>query len=457
MLRAPLLCAYPDLSLPAPNDCWYFTHLLADVCHGVPPGPAFYELGYAWTGAADFAAVLQRAYAEGQRDSLDALLFGVDDVPHPPLADAASVFRLPSSVLLPASGLAVLRTPSLHLLLKYGPHGGGHGHPDKLAVAVYAHGRRLSPDLGTPGYGLDLFTSWYRQTLSHNTVVIEGQSQPEATGELVAFQPDGPVQVAAARVAWEGEGPYGAVRLRRALLVHKGYWLDLSVVECPEPRQTDWVYRNVGRLDLDAPDPTLGPSPSKGGESRRGEVTSPLPTGDGYQHITGAAAYAPTAPYTATWQAEGIGLRVWAKDAPGETVITGSVPGYPPTERQALLLRRRHAQATAFVALCQPLPRPLPSQGRGDTGEVTSPLLSPFPGREGGRGVRSGGAPEFDPTAPAVQAVTWRGDLENGGLVCHVQTRVGVERWTLRFDADLQYTFEEIAHADPSGDAARPA
>ncbi|MCW5851692.1 MAG: heparinase II/III family protein [Anaerolineae bacterium] len=452
MLRAPLLCAYPDLSLPAPNDCWYFTHLLADVCHGVPPGPAFYELGYAWTGAADFAAVLQRAYEGAERDSLDALLFGVDALPF--IAHRSSLIAH-RSALLPASGLAVVRTPNLHLLLKYGPHGGGHGHPDKLAVSAYAHGQRLSPDLGTPGYGLDLFTSWYRQTLSHNTVVIEGQSQPEAAGELVAFQPDSSVQVAAAQVAWDTEGPYGDVRLRRALLLRPSYWLDLTVVECPAPRQVDWVYRNVGRLDLDAaPDPTPSPSPTKGGEPRRGEVPSPdpsphpspgkgggqdrgkvpsplpppsligkgggglglHPTGDGYQHIADPVAYAPTTPYTATWQAEGVSLRLWANHEPGETVVTGSVPGYPPTERQALLLRRRHAQATAFVALCHPYT-----------------------------------------AAPDVQAVAWGGDLAEGGLVCHVQTRVGLERWTLRFDADLEYTFEESSDADTSSDAARPA
>ncbi len=472
MLHAPLRCAYPDLSLPAPNDCWYFTHLLADVCHGVPPGPAFYELGLAWTGDPDFAAVLSRAYAQSQRDSLDALLFGLDPLP---LA-SSSVLHPPSSVLLPSSGLAVLRTPSLHLLLKYGPHGGGHGHPDKLAVAVLAHGRRLSPDLGTPGYGLDLFTSWYRQTLSHNTVVLEGQSQPEAVGELVRFQPDGPVQVAAARVAWEGEGPYTGVGVRRALLVREGYWLDVVVVECPAPRQIDWVYRNVGGLEmahLIPSDPHPNPLPEGEGtplsffEPLGKEELIPLSPGeragvrvlgdsDGYQHIADPAAYAPTAPYTATWQAEGVTLRVWAKHEPGGTVITGLVPGYPPTERQALLLRRRHAQATAFVALFQPLPQPLPSPGRGVGARSPRPYDSPFLGREGGRGVRSGG--EFDAhAAPDVLSVVWQGDLADGSLECHVQTQRGVERWTLRFDTELEYTFEEAPHADTSGDAARPA
>src|SRR5207244_5528008 len=92
----------------------------------------------------------------------------------------------------PGSGYVVLRggQGANYLLLKYGPHGGGHGHPDKLNVIVFAHGRRLSPDLGTPGYGIALNESWYRTTLSHNTVQIDGRSQPPATGSLVSLEHD---------------------------------------------------------------------------------------------------------------------------------------------------------------------------------------------------------------------------------------------------------------------------
>ncbi|MSS74006.1 MAG: hypothetical protein EXS64_21355 [Candidatus Latescibacteria bacterium] len=53
----------------------------------------------------------------------------------------------PESRLFPDSGYAVLRAerPEAYLLLKYGPHGGGHGHPDKLSLILHACGPRSRP------------------------------------------------------------------------------------------------------------------------------------------------------------------------------------------------------------------------------------------------------------------------------------------------------------------------
>jgi len=102
MLSAPIRCAYPDGSLPATNDCWYFTSLIGDVCHGVPPGAAFYEVGYALYQDPAFAMVLNRAYRHGPRDSLNALLFGPEVIP-------PEVEKPLPSVLVPDSGYAILR------------------------------------------------------------------------------------------------------------------------------------------------------------------------------------------------------------------------------------------------------------------------------------------------------------------------------------------------------------
>jgi hypothetical protein len=49
MLQAPIRCAFPDGTLPAINDCWYFTGLLRDCCHGIPPAASFCEIGFLGT------------------------------------------------------------------------------------------------------------------------------------------------------------------------------------------------------------------------------------------------------------------------------------------------------------------------------------------------------------------------------------------------------------------------
>ncbi|MCE7988657.1 MAG: hypothetical protein DYG89_46470 [Caldilinea sp. CFX5] len=342
MLLAPIQSAYPDWSLPAPNDCWYFTSLLSDCCHGVPPGPAFYEIGYAWYDEPRFGEVLQRAYQQEPRDSLDALLFGRTELP------TTALSALPSAHLS-ASGYAILRdmptttpkteTEQRYLLLKYGPHGGGHGHPDKLNLILSAYGERLSPDLGTPGYGLDLFESWYRQTVCHNTVTIDGYSQPEATGQINHFQDTGDFQVADASVAWADAGPYQGVTMRRVILARPDYFLDLFLVETPQPRRIDWIYRNAGQLQTALP---LTTYPALAEE------------GDGYRHIIQPQISRTDQPFQVNWQTGAVGLHLWAAGAFGAAIVTGSVPGNPPTDQFALLLQRRHGATAAFLTLFHP-------------------------------------------------------------------------------------------------------
>ncbi len=344
MLLAPIQSAYPDWSLPAPNDCWYFISLLADCCHGVPQAPAFYEIATAWYDEPYFGQVLQRAYQQGPRDSLDALLFGRAELP-------ATALSALTSAHLPASGYAILRaTPEAcqdqenqqrYLLLKYGPHGGGHGHPDKLNLILYAHGQRLSPDLGTPGYGLDLFESWYRQTVSHNTITLDGRSQPAATGQAHAFRGDGAYQIADASVTWADTdaGPYQDVTLRRVVLARPDYFLDLVWVDAPQPHRVDWIYHNRGTLGTALP---LTP-----------DDTRQL-AGEGYAHIAQAQGARTDDAFRATWQSGEVGLSLFGAGMAGMAVLTGLVPGNPPGDQLATLIQRRAAAQTTFLSLFHP-------------------------------------------------------------------------------------------------------
>ena len=43
--------------------------------------------------------------------------------------------------------------PENYLALDYGPHGGGHGHPDKLGFVLYGRGTLLAEDPGCIAYG----------------------------------------------------------------------------------------------------------------------------------------------------------------------------------------------------------------------------------------------------------------------------------------------------------------
>jgi hypothetical protein len=321
-LLAPLACAYPDGTLPATNDCWYFTSVVGDCCHGVPPAPDFFEVGQALFAAPAFAAALRIAYVSKPRDSLYALILGPETLP-----DAAPHPR--RSAHFPSSGLAILRpSERLDLLLKSGPHGGHHGHPDKLSLTGWFDGWRFSADLGTPGYGVASLETWYRQSLSHNTLLIDGESQPPVAGHLEQFGED----LAVATVAWEG------VTMRRVLRTRPEYFVDRCDVECTSPRQIDWIYHNAGRLT----------------PARPGHPVEAPSGGVAYRHLTDVAAHDADGVQRWCWREGGHGMLAWTPSTAGEAIFTGASPGNPPSEKRAFLLRRRLTQRATFVTVFHP-------------------------------------------------------------------------------------------------------
>lgn len=342
MLRAPIQCAYPDGSLPATNDCWYFTSLVGEVCHGVPPAASFYEVGYAWYGDPLFAHVLDLNYRRQTRDSLEALLHGAESIP-------TVQTEPPSSINLHQSGYAILRSSKdqkntqgrQYLFLKYGPHGETHGHPDKLNLLLFACGQRLSPDPGTPGYGFELLGSWYRQTICHNTVTIDGCSQPPATGQLKDFRADGPFQIADASVTWTAK-EYAGVVMRRALLARPEYFLDVFWVQCDQTRQIDWIYHNLGIHETSLAASTLSLTRMAGLWR------------DGYANISGLQGSKTGADFVSTWRVADVTLDLHMAGSHDTEVWVGCGPGDPPSQSWPMLLNRRKTAATAYLSVFHP-------------------------------------------------------------------------------------------------------
>jgi hypothetical protein len=65
--------------------------------------------------------------------------------------------------------------------------GGGHGHADGMNLGLFAKGLDLMPDFGYPPVQFGGWNSpkatWYRMTAAHNTVVVDGQNLPAASGK----------------------------------------------------------------------------------------------------------------------------------------------------------------------------------------------------------------------------------------------------------------------------------
>lgn len=129
----------------------------------------------------------------------------------------------PGSVLLESQGLAVIRRDEgrTYVALEGGHTGGGHGHPDRLALTLQRGNQRLLDDPGTGSY-VERTLHWYRSTLAHHAPLVDRRSQVLEPATLVAFEDRGGIGwiVKRARIAPQ-------VVATRSVVVCDGYLVDL--------------------------------------------------------------------------------------------------------------------------------------------------------------------------------------------------------------------------------------
>lgn len=356
MFQAPLELALPDLSLPAMNDGWYDIGLLGRVGHDIPDAMAFYETANAWYGTPGAAEVVRRNAARRPRMSIELLLDGsgvVADERRPaPRPRETAERAAPSGLAVLSSappGSRRLATSRSVVILKAGHSGGGHGHPDQLAIQLYAAGVRMIDDLGTTGYGVALNDSWYRATASHNTFMLDGISQPLANGAVRTWEEGDDAVVAMGNVTWpvqpaeSGEAdPYAGVQAHRQVALTPSYVVDVLEVDAGRPRVIDWLLLPSGRLE------SRGMAP----------LATSLDLGAGYAHIEELRGI-PAGATRVRWTiGAGSVLDVhYPPHGPGETVIAGTAPSNPPAARIGFLVRRRRASHARFVSVLAPSAR----------------------------------------------------------------------------------------------------
>jgi hypothetical protein len=205
MFTAPIHAAYPNGQVPAINDSDR-----ADI--------SMFNAAWEWAWKTYRDPVFAQAIAKGDQRKLDALMGAGAATARWPIA-------LESEALMDA-GLAVLRmgagATATCVFLDFGPHGGGHGHLDKLSLLLYANGREWLLDPGRLSYSHKEYKTWVKTTAAHNTVAIGSRSQAPATGRLVYLQQaDGH----AAAVA-ECNAAYPATMLRRHVLLTPTFCVD---------------------------------------------------------------------------------------------------------------------------------------------------------------------------------------------------------------------------------------
>lgn len=291
MFTGPMQAVYSDLVFPAHNDGWHGVSLTGNA--------HLYEAAALRFNNEGFRELLAKAYARTERKHWTALLHGRAVRPD------RTPLRLPSCVY-PDTGVAYLRSDAKTVVLKFGPHGGGHGHPDKLSIAIHDGKREILPDLGTPGYGVPDHTHWYRRTLAHSTVVVDGKDQKATAGRLIGFE----AAEEGGEASAECDSAYEGVTMRRALRLSGRRLEDSFVCEATAPHRFEYV--------LILAEPVGIP---------RGATAAELPAGGGYERIR----------HPKEWEVDGKaelsgrGFRLTISSPVRFSLIAGRAPGVPGT------------------------------------------------------------------------------------------------------------------------------
>lgn len=318
LFLSPLGVMLPDGNLPAFNDS-----------HEVPlyPNAPLYEIAYENTRDPRLINVLEHS----SRKSIESLLYGVEVLP------PTGKLQLKSAAF-PEAGYAMLRAKNsdLNVILKFGPHGGGHGHYDKLGEIVYANGQVQGVDPGTQLYGMALHKEWDQMSVAHNVITADEKRQNPATGKLIAWK--------------EGEGFVGVIAdagpvykfasLSRGILVTDEYILQIDRAQATDakPHIFDLNYHNYGKQSLD-----LEVSPYNG-----------FPQNNGYMHLEQVNHGAGSGEIRTRFDTENSTLFFDVLGGIKTDVFTGVAPGPHPATKVPFLIVRRDGENAEFISLLVP-------------------------------------------------------------------------------------------------------
>ncbi|MFV9552432.1 heparinase II/III domain-containing protein [Algibacter sp. PT7-4] len=165
--------------------------------------------------------------------------------------------------------VGILRSKELELVYKYTAHGLSHGHYDKLSYALFENGEEVVQDYGMGrfvnieqkggGNYLKENKTWAKQTIAHNTITQNQQSQFKGKYDIGSqyhadkyiFSVDNDsIQVASAKT----DNAYPGTKLHRTMAVIndsnfvKPYVLDIMRVNSEKSNQYDLPFYYLGHI-----------------------------------------------------------------------------------------------------------------------------------------------------------------------------------------------------------------
>ncbi|GAM72016.1 hypothetical protein JCM19236_1275 [Vibrio sp. JCM 19236] len=253
MLKFPLNLVLNTGDFPRLNDCIAGQERLTHA--------HLFEFAYKEAPCDLFASALASIYQNISRDNIDALLYGIETLPEAKPMTCQSIHTEQAGISIEYN-----QQTNNAVLYKHAPYGGEHDHYDRLGLLLTRNGKEILPDLGTTGYGAELHYGYYKNTATHNTLVVNQQNQSPINPELNSYQKKSGYTLIDASVDWSKPAAsvdshtieqwdsesYKDMLFRRVLLVLDQGVVELNSVENPYRQQLDLTYHVRGEHDLDA-------------------------------------------------------------------------------------------------------------------------------------------------------------------------------------------------------------
>ncbi len=272
-----------------------------------------------------------------------------DDVPAPPIR----------TMNLPEHGYALLRShrdaaywnnPAARLAFVTYDRSGVHANADKLSLMLFAGEQMVLPDVEGRATVYHAFSSRIqrelnRGTISHNTVMIDGQDQRMSSQmlPLIEFR-DLPAEKRVTVADLDGV-LYDGVRQMRTVAMTEHYVLDVFQVNTGDAtRRIDWIAHTLDEhASLMDPDDTI--------KERSTPFTFPQegPT----RWLRDARSISNSGELSLSWKNETSALHMTMLDPQADQII---LCGYPATDEPEtptipMMIVRRHADRALFAAV----------------------------------------------------------------------------------------------------------
>jgi hypothetical protein len=335
MFDAPLNFLAPDFTFPRIKDSGG-----GSLFH--PEKISKYEVGYARYGDERYGQVLKYAYEQEKIERALEFFF----VFNPNLPEVQTPIYPAASINLEGNGCAILRDnvdeDEKFLYLDYGIVGGEHGHPDRLSIGYYSCGQHWILDPLNQDYFKPNLQTWFRQSIAHNTVVLNESNQAWANGHLNFFGDTLGLKVASGYA----DKLYGGAFIRRTVALLGNYFIDVCEVDAQDERVIDYPIHSFGKLRVDGsvlerkPDDLFG-----------------KPQGiPGYDQFTDILNGTTDGSWKADFRLEDAGgLAVFVLESPESQVFSVMTPGIREDyeKRLPMVFCRRRARQTKFVSLLE--------------------------------------------------------------------------------------------------------